>query len=59
MHLVIRLTDTSWSHLNENDIVINNNEKIIYVNVNIKDTRKDLKLKHSIAVLGGTGCCLC
>ena len=55
LELVIKTTDASRNKLNANGVVVNG----VQVEVDIRDTMKDLKLKRHIGGLGGAACILC
>lgn len=59
MNLVIVATDTARNNLNKNGVKVMVNGTEVIVEVEIKDTMKDLKLKKSISGLGGADCILC
>ena len=59
IELVIKTTDAARHDMMNNGIDILYEGKVFHVNIVIKDTMKDLKLKRSISGLGGADCILC
>lgn len=59
LELVIKNTDKARNDLNQMGIDISLNEKNIHINIDIKDSMKDLKFKKMVSGLGGADCLLC
>ena len=57
--LVVKKTDQARESLNTNGIDLLFDDNNVHVEIDIKDTMKDLKFKKKISGLGGADCLLC
>ncbi len=59
LKLVVKKTDQARESLNRNGIDLLFDDNNVHVEIDIKDTMKDLKFKKKISGLGGADCLLC